>query len=311
MESQPAVDIKPESRWKMTKKMRSLYLMMLLPMVFVFIFQYIPIYGILIAFKDYKFSEGIWGSSWNNFEFFRRLFSDALFIRALRNTLRINLLSIIFVFPMPLIFALLLNELKNLTFKKTVQSISYLPYFMSWVVVGGFVYQILSPQVGLLNYVLSLFGVEPIYFMTKSQLFIPIFFSASLWQGVGWGSIVYLAAIASIDPSMYESAELDGANRFQKAIYITIPSISFMITILFLLFMAGMMSVGFDAIFNLYNPLVMDVADVIDTYIYRIGLLQGSYGFATAVGLFQSVIGVCLLVGANMVIKRFSEHGIW
>ena len=297
--------------WKKMKKMRILYLFLLLPVAFLLVFQYMPIYGVLIAFKKFRYADGIIGSEWNNFAHFKNIFTDFYFRRAFWNTIRISLLGIILVFPLPIIFALMLNELKAVVFKRIVQSISYLPHFLSWVVIGGFVYQILSPKVGVFNYVLSWFNIKPIFFMTEVSMFLPILMSSQVWQTVGWSSIIYLAAISAIDPSLYESASLDGANRLQKAMYITIPSIVPAITILFILGLANILSGNFDQIYNMYNPLVMEVADVIDTYVYRKGLLESKFDYAAAVGLFQSVIGLIFLYSANKIIKRYSDYGIW
>lgn len=297
--------------FKKMKKMKMLYLFLVLPLLFLFVFNYLPIYGILIAFKNFRYNAGILGSDWNQFGHFKSLFSDMYFHRAFWNTLRINILSIATIFPLPIIFALLINEMKAVVFKKIVQTVSYLPHFLSWVVIGGVVYQLLSPQIGMINYLLTLLGLEPVFFMTHSGWFLPILLSTVAWQSVGWSSIIYLAAISAIDPNLYESAELDGANRLHKALYITIPSIVPAITILFILGLASILNGNFDQIYNLYNPLVMNVADIIDTYVYRKGLLEAKFDYAAAVGLFQSVVGLLFIYGANKIIKRYSEYGIW
>lgn len=291
--------------------MKALYILAVVPLLFLIVFNYIPMYGVLIAFKNYRFADGIYGSDWNQFLYYRDMWKDALFHRALRNTITISVMKIVFLFPLPILFALLLNEMRHSGIKKVVQSISYLPHFLSWVVIGGFVYQILSPEVGVVNTVLSFFGLEPVHFIAKSNLFIPILLSATTWATVGWSSIIYLAAISAVDPGLYESAEIDGANRLQKAMYITIPSILSAIIILFILGLASILQAGFDPIFNLYNPLVMDVADVIDTFVYRKGLIEAKFGYATAVGLFQSVIGIVLILVSNKIIKRYSDYGVW
>jgi len=297
--------------WKKVRRMKVLYLLMVVPAVFVFVFNYMPIYGILMAFKNYNYGKGILGSDWNQFAYFKSMYHDDYFRRALWNSIRINLLRILIDFPAPILFALLLNEMKHLMYKRVVQTISYLPHFMSWVVIGSFVYHLLSPDMGIVNAVLQWFGIKPIYFMTNSHLFIPVLLTAFVWQGVGWGSIIYLAAISGIDPTLYESAEIDGASRWQKAVRITIPSIVPAIVILFILTLSNILNAGFDPIFNLYNPLVMNVADVIDTYVYRKGLLDFQFGYAAAVGLFQSLIGLALVYASNRIIKRYSDFGIW
>lgn len=297
--------------WKKMRKMKVLYGFLLLPISFLLVFHYFPMYGLIIAFKQFRFGDGIWGSDWNDFRHFKSIYHDFLFRRAFWNTLRINVLSIVFIFPIPIVFALLINELKIVSVKRIVQTISYLPHFLSWVVIGGLVYQLLSPQIGLANAVLSWFGADPVFFMTQPGLFIPILLTAGAWQTVGWSSIIYLAAISAVDPSLYEAADIDGANRLQQALYVTIPSIVPAIVILFILGLAGILNGNFDQIFNLYNPLVMEVADVIDTYVYRKGLLEAKFDYAAAVGLFQSVVGIVFVYAANKIIKRYSEYGIW
>lgn len=298
-------------RWKQVKKMRLLYLMMLLPVVHLFIFHYIPIYGIVIAFKDFSPGRGILDSPWNKFEHFRFLFSDFLFLRALKNTIIISLLKLVVGFPAPIVFALLLNEVRRALFKRIAQSISYLPHFMSWVILASMVGEVLSPQRGIVNYLVSLFGGQPINFLADPQLFVPLLIVTDIWKEVGWGAIIYLAAMSSVNPDLYEAAEVDGANRFSRALHITIPSILPIITILFILNLGQILNVGFDQILNLYNPMVYEVADVIDTYVYRKGLEQFEFDYAAAVGLFKNVVGIALILGANAIVRRHSEHGIW
>lgn len=302
---------KPGLTWKKVKQMKLLYLLLLLPVVHLFIFHYLPMYGVTIAFKKFRVADGILGSDWNNFAHFKRLFTDMFFTRVFKNTLRISIIKILFGFPAPILFALLMNEIGNKKFKKISQTISYLPHFLSWVIVAGFVYQLLSPEVGAVNYLLTQLGYEPIFFMTKKNLFIPILIFFDLWKGVGWGSIIYLAAISNVDPSLYESAEIDGANRFRRAIHITIPSIIPTITILFILALGGIIRAGFDDIFNLYNPMVMDVADVLETYTFRVGLYEAKYDYAAAVGLFQNVIAITLILITNSIVKKYNEYALW
>lgn len=297
--------------WQKIKQMKVLYLLLLIPVVHVFVFMYLPMYGIVIAFKDYNYADGILGSPWNNLAHFKFIFNDIFFRRVFFNTLKISTLRILIGFPAPIIFALLLNEIGNMKFKRVAQTISYLPHFMSWIVVAGFVYQILSPEIGIINYVITFFGGEPIYFMIKKGYFIPILLISSIWQSVGWSSIIYLAAITGIDPSLYESAELDGAGRFRKALNITLPSIAPTVTVLFILGLGGILKAGFDPIFNLYNDMVKEVGDVIDTYTFREGLYNARYGYASAVGLFQNLIGLMLIIVTNKIVKRISDYGIW
>lgn len=268
-------------------------------------------YGVIIAFKDFRYGDGIMGSPFNNFEHFKFLFRDILFQRAFFNTLRISFTRILITFPAPIVFALMLNELRSLKFKRFVQTVSYLPHFMSWVIVSGFVYLLLSPEVGVVNAIRSFFGAEPIFFMGKKPYFITILMSSLLWKGIGWSSIIYLAAMASINLELYESAELDGANRFHKAWHITLPGIAPIVTIQFILTLGNIMKGGFDPIFNLYNGLTMEVADVIETFSFRAGIVGAKYDYAAAIGLFQNVIGLALVLSVNWVVKRISEYAIW
>ena len=251
------------------------------------------------------------GSPWNNFAHFKAAFDNPFFGRVFRNTVIISVLRIIFGFPAPIILALLINEVSHMAFKRTVQSILYLPHFMSWVIMAGILIEVLSPQRGIVGYLFTLFGREPPNLLATTRLFRPMMIITDVWKEVGWGTIIYLAAISSIGPELYESAVIDGANRFQRAVYITIPSIIPAITILFILRLGGILDAGFDQIFNFYSPLVYEVADIIDTYVYRVGLIDMKFDYSTAVGLFKNVIGVILVVGANLIIKRFSEYGIW
>ena len=304
-----------EVKWKYTKKkmkkMWLLYVMLIAPVALTILFKYGSMYGILLAFKRYRISDGIMGSAWNNFEHFKNLFTSYNFKRVFFNTLIISIQKLIFVFPAPIIFALLINELINLRFKKIIQTISYLPHFISWVVLGGIVTELLSPQRGAINFIISSLGGEPIYFLTSKTLFRPILIITNIWQSMGWGAVIYIASLSSVDPMLYEAAELDGASRLQKAWYISIPSITPVIIVMFILRLGKIMEMDFDQIYNLYNPAVYSVGDVIDTYAYRVGLIDKRYDFITAVGLFKNVIGVILVVGSNKIIKKFSEYGIW
>ena len=293
------------------KRMWMLYLFFLVPAVLLFIFRYIPIYGIVIAFQDFRIGRGIMGSPFNNFAHFKNFFEGPFFFRLMRNTLVISFLKLGFGFPAPMILALLINELRNMGFKRTIQSISYLPHFMSWVVLAGILIEVISPQRGILGYTYSLFGATAPNLLAEPRLFRGLLVVTEIWKEVGWGTVIYLAAMSGINPELYESAQIDGANRLQSALHVTIPSLAPVITILFILRLGDILDAGFDQIFVLYNPLVYEVADIIDTYVYRVGLQQRQLDFSAAVGLFKNVVGVILLLTANVVIKRFSEHGIW
>ncbi|UUX35303.1 ABC transporter permease [Fundicoccus culcitae] len=292
------------------KKNIPFLIMMIIPLALLLVFSYGPMYGVLIAFKDYSPGKGILGSPWNNFDHFKRMFSDFTFTRALRNTIWISFLKIIFGFPAPIILALMLNELRFVRFKKITQTISYLPYFLSWVIIAAMMIEIFSPQRGIVNYIVTLFGGQPIHFLASRQWFVPIIVVTDIWQGIGYGSIIYLAAITGVDPALYEAAELDGATRFEKMRYITIPSIMPIILVMLILRVGGILSAGFDQILNMYNPSVYEVADIIDTYVYRIGLIDFNFDYSTAVGLFQNLVGLFMVGTSNYIVRRTTGQRI-
>lgn len=285
-------------------------LMLMVPLSFLFVFSFGPMYGVLIAFKDYSPGLGIWDSPWNNFEHFERMFSDFTFTRAFRNTIKISLLKLIFSFPAPIILALLLNEVKNLKYKKITQVISYLPYFMSWVIVASMLLEIFSPQRGLVNTIITYFGGDAIHFLSDEKWFVPILIGSDVWKEIGYGAIIYLAAITGVDPSLYEAAELDGASRFQKMWNVTLPTILPIILVMLLLRLGTVLNAGFDQILNLYNPKIYAVSDIIDTYVYRIGLVDFNLDYSTAVGLFKNLVGLILIVSANWFIKKTTNQKV-
>ncbi|WP_248929612.1 ABC transporter permease [Paenibacillus hamazuiensis] len=297
--------------WSAAGKHKYLYALLLPGIVWYFIFRYLPMYGVIIAFKDYNFSKGIWGSPWVGLKHFEFLFRNQDFFLIVRNTLLINLYELIFAFPVPVILALLLNEMKNVLFKRSIQTVIYFPHFLSWVVFGGIVIQLLSPNEGLVNNVLRYFGMEPVFFMSKSEYFRPIVVISSILKESGWGAIIYLAALSSIDPEQYEAATIDGANRWHKLAYITLPGISNTVVIMMILKVGYLLDVGFEQIYILYNPSVYDVGDVLSTYIYRIGLQSAQFSVTAAIGLFQSVIGFFLIWSTNRLAKKFSEVSLW
>ncbi len=286
------------------KKNWPFLLMLLIPLIFLAVFSYGPMYGLLVAFKDYSPGLGIWGSPWNNFAHFDRMFSDFTFTRALKNTIFISILKLVFSFPSSIILALLLNEVKNLRFKKISQIISYLPYFMSWVIVASMVIEVFSPQRGIVNGIISMFGGNPIHFLSDTKWFVPILIGSDIWKEIGYGAIIYLAAITGVNPALYEAADLDGATRIQKMWYVTIPTIMPIIIVMFILRLGTVLNAGFDQILNLYNPSVYDVADIIDTYVYRVGLIDFNFDYATAVGLFKNIIGLVLIVSSNWFVEK-------
>ena len=291
---------------------RELLLMLSPGILFFIIFSYIPMYGVLLAFKDFRIMDGIMASPWVGLEHFQRAFSDPYFLQVLENTILISVYRLVWGFPVPILFALLLNEIFHQKFKKLVQTVSYLPFFLSWVILGGMFINILSLN-GPINIFISILGFEPRIFLAIPEYFRSILVITEIWRGFGWGAVIYLAAISSINEEMYESAYLDGANRFQRAFYITIPTISPIIVIMLILSCSSILSAGFDQVFNLYNPMVMNVADIIDTYVYRKGLLDMDYSYATAVGVFKSVVALILIIGVNMTARKLGgkDYVLW
>lgn len=296
-----------------TKKIISnydLYLMLLPGLVLIIIFHYLPMYGSIIAFKDYNLMEGIIGSPWVGLKHFDALFQAREFHRVFRNTLLISIYRLIFQFPIPIILALLINEVSNMFFKRTVQTITYLPHFLSWAVVGALVIDLLSPSSGLINLALKEFGISPITLMDK-RYFRAIVVASQTWKETGWSAIIYLAAISSIDPQLYEAAIVDGASKWRQIWYITLPGIRSTIVFIILLRIGALLATDVEQILMLYNPVVYEVGDVIGTYVYRVGLGQMKYSYTTAVGLFQSVVGFILLVIANHLSRRYAETSMW
>jgi putative aldouronate transport system permease protein len=285
--------------------------MMVPGLAFLFVFNYLPMYGILIAFKEFDIDRGILGSPWAGLKYFRQLVEIRGIWNVVYNTLRISLLKIVIMFPFPILFALLLNEIRHMRFKRVVQTISYLPHFLSWVIVAGLVMDLLSPSTGVAGLIMRALGLQPQVLLTNTNWFVPILIVSEMWKEVGWGVVVFLASIAGIDPSLYESARIDGAGRFKQAIHITLPGLVPVITVLFILNAGGVFDAGFDQIFNLYSPLVYSVADIIDTYIYRMGLTRAQYSFATALGLVRNLISFGLIVFVNFLARRSSEYALW
>jgi len=287
---------------------------MLPGIVYYLIFKYAPMYGVIIAFQKYSIGKGILGSEWVGLKHYTDFFlrtPDAMEI--IRNTILLNVYELLFAFPAPIILAILLNELRNVVFKRIVQTISYMPYFLSTVVIVGMVVNFLSPSNGIINILLkSIFGLEEgIMFLALPEWFRTIYVSSEIWQGVGWGTILYLAAIAGVNPELYEAADIDGANRWQKIRNITFQGMLPVMIILLILNLGKMMEVGYQKIILLYNPLIYDTADVINTFVYRRGLLHADFSFATAIGLFQSVIGFVLVLAANRIARKYSETSLW
>lgn len=307
--------ISSEVRKKRTKlyysKYWQLYCMILPGIMFFFLFKYVPILGSVIAFQDYNVYKGILGSPFVGFKHFETLFTYPEFLKILQNTVFISIYQLAFGFPAPIILALLLNEVRKMWFKRSVQTIVYLPHFLSWVIVGGLVINVLSPNYGIINEILEFLGMERIFFMQQPEFFRSIVVASGIWKEVGWNAIIYLAALASINTEMYEAADVDGAGRFRKMISITLPSLLPTIMILFLLRIGHLLDLGFEQIYMLLNPLVAEKGQIIDTYIYTVGLLGGQYSYTTAIGIFKSVVGLMLIFSFNQISKKLTGETLY
>ena len=297
---------------KKIKKYHQLLFMMIPAIVFFIIFAYFPMYGVVLAFKDFRIMDGIMASPWAGLKYFKKAFEDPYFLKTIENTLIISFGKLIFGFPLPILFAVLLNEIRGSKFRKFVQTVSYLPHFMSWVILGSIFFSLLSLG-GPINSILDFFGLEKIMFMGNSDVFRQVLIVTDVWKGFGWGSVLYLAAIAGIDQEMYEAAKVDGANRLHNIIYLTLPTILPVICINLILNLSGILNAGFDQVFNMYSETVYDVADIIDTYVYRIGLKSMQYSLSTAVGLFKSGIGLFMITIVNFIIGKIGgkENTLW
>ncbi|MDR0583426.1 MAG: ABC transporter permease subunit [Treponema sp.] len=287
------------------------YLMLLPAIAFYIIFRYVPIYGVTLAFKDFKFNLGILKSPWIGLETFKEIFSAPLFWRAFRNTLWLNILSLVVGFPMPIIFALLLNEINRPAYKRVVQTISYMPYFFSWVIIYGIIVTLTAKNTGIFNIIRSFLGEEQIVFLTNKGWWLFIFIVSDIWKNVGWSAILYLSALSAIDPELYEAAAIDGAGRWKSMIHITLPGIKSTIIILLILDIGSMISIGLEKPFMLSNTMVNDIGSVLSVYVYNLGIKNARYSFSTAVGLFQSVINFALIIGADYAAKALGEDGIF
>jgi putative aldouronate transport system permease protein len=288
-----------------------LYLFMLLPAAYFATFKYAPMYGILIAFKDYNIFQGVWASPFNNFGTFKDIFSMPDFWNAFKNTFVLNSLDMVIGFPAPILLAVILSEIRIEWFKKTSQTTLYLPHFLSWVIIGSIALQLFAPESGLANLTLNKLGLASVPFLNDKWVWLGTYVFLGLWQSVGWNMIIYLAAIAGINQELYEAAGIDGAGRIRKIWHITLPGIKPTIIILLILAVGKMSSIGFDRPFVIGNSLVMEFSDVISTFVYRLGIQNFQYSIATAVGLFQSVIGLVFLLVTNYIAEKFGEQGIW
>ena len=285
---------------------------MVLPVVvYYIIFHYIPMYGVVIAFKDFSIRDGILGSSWVGLKWFREFFSSVYFGRVLKNTLLLSIFNLLWSFPVPNVFALFLNELKNGWYKKTVQTISYFPYFMSTVIVVGMLVNFVSPRFGIVNQLIRMLGGTSVDFMVEPKYFRSLYIITDVWKSFGWNSVIYLAALSGIDPQLYEAARIDGAGKWKQLLHVTIPCVVPTMIIMLILNVGNIMSLGFEKILLMYNPATYETADVISTYVYRRGIIGSQYSFGAAVGLFNSVINLVLLFSVNTISRRMSDVSLW
>ncbi|RAV20893.1 sugar ABC transporter permease [Paenibacillus contaminans] len=301
-------------RLTLLKKNKLFYWLLLPGTIYFLIFHYIPLYGVVIAFKDvtpFDGFEGIFTSEWVGLKHFENFVNSYYFWNIMRNTVLISLYRLLFGFPAPIILALLINEVRIEAFKRIVQTISYLPHFLSMVIVAGLVTTLLTTDGGIVNVFLQKLGFDSIFFLGDKSYFRSVLVVSGIWKEVGWGTIIYLAAIAGIDPQLYEAAVVDGAGRFKQMWHITLPGIMFIVVIMFIFAVGGLLNAGFEQILLLYSPTVYDVGDIIDTFVYRRGLLEMQYSFAAAVGLFKSVIALVLIIGTNYIAKKLGHDGIW
>nr|WP_062325449.1 ABC transporter permease subunit [Paenibacillus pabuli] len=306
--------VRKESRLRtvtaLLRKDWQLYSLLILPIIYLIIFKYGPMLGNVIAFRRFVPGGSIFGETWVGLRYFQMFIQDPTFWKVFGNTLILGGLALLFTFPVPIIFALLLNEVKSKRFKKFVQTASYLPHFLSIVIVAGMVLQLTAVN-GSINGLVSFFTGDSIPFMQRAEWFRTIYITSEVWQGMGWGAILYLAALTTIDDSLYEAARIDGANRWKQTIHVTIPGILPTIVTLLILNMGNFLAVGFEKILLLYNPLIYETSDVISTYLYRVGLQSSNFSYATAIGLFESIIGLILVFSVNAISRRLTQRSLW
>ncbi|WP_454191602.1 ABC transporter permease [Paenibacillus sp. Marseille-Q7038] len=299
-----------KQKWKKFIRNWQLYVLISLPLIFFLLFKYGPIYGITIAFKDYNLFTGIAGSEWIGLETFREIFANREFYVALRNTLMLNFLDLLVSFPAPIILAIMLNELTSAKIRKVSQTVLYLPHFISWVIIGGVFYQVFATNSGIVNELLGRIGIGPIPFLSDPAYWVVTYLLTGVWQSAGWGTIIYLAAIVGINKELYEAAKIDGAGRFAAIRHITLPGIRTTMVTLLILNLGQMVQIGFERPYIMGNVMVKDVSEVLSTFTYTIGLQSGQFSFATGVGLFQGLVGLVFILGANKLAKRLTGNGI-
>ncbi|ULL18227.1 sugar ABC transporter permease [Paenibacillus sp. H1-7] len=313
IDSKPAARARAQrdSRWKLFRSHIEMYVLLIPGLIFLLLFKYTPMYGIVIAFQDFNIFDGIAGSKWVGLEQFRKLMQSEEFVQVFTNTLLISVYKIVLLFPVPIVVALLLNEIRRMFFKRTVQTIIYLPHFLSWVIISGLFINILSPSGGLVNQFLAWLGMKEISFLLDNDYFRSVVVFTAGWKEVGWNAIIFIAAIAGIEQEQYEAASIDGAGRIKQMWYITLPGILPTIVLMFILRIGHLLDAGTEQILTMYNPVVYQTGDVIGTYVYRVGLGKMDYSFSTAVGLFNSVVGFLLIVFGNTFSKKLLHRSIW
>ena len=293
------------------KMYRLFYLMMLPGLLYFAVFRYLPMFGLVIAFKDYDIFKGIWASEWVGLKNFRELFHSSDFWNVLTNTLKISFAKIVIGFPIPIILAILLNEMRSVRFKKVIQTLLYLPHFLSWVVIGGIMLNLFSPVFGLAGEFFRATGIEPMNILAQKSTIFGVVIASDVWKECGWSTIIFLAALTQVDASLYEAAKMDGANRFKQMIYITLPAISGVIILLLILRIGKIMNAGFEQILVLQNAVTRESIDIFDTYVYREGLQRGEYSFSSTVDMFKPVVAFIMVVGADKISKKFGEEGLF
>ncbi|WP_078544705.1 ABC transporter permease [Litchfieldia alkalitelluris] len=302
-------------QWRLAKKSMKkhwqFYLLIIPPVLYFIIFKYIPMVGAIIAFKDYSVIKGIWGSQWVGLKHFDAFFSNPVAMDLIKNTLLLSIYQLVVGFPIPIILALMLNEIRNGVFKRSVQMITYAPYFISVVIIVSIITMVLHPRIGIVNSIIGIFGMDPINFMGNNEMFRSIFVWSDVWQNSGYAAIIYLAALAGIDPQQYEAAKVDGASRFQRIMNVDIPGIMPAAIIILILNVGNLMAIGFEKVYLLQNPLNLSASEVLQTYVYKMGILNANFSLASAVGLFNSMINLILLVVVNAIAKRISGNSLW
>lgn len=311
--AEPAIRVVRKKKSKLYKVLQNyeLYLFLLPTMMYFILFHYVPMYGVQIAFKNFIAVKGVTGSPWVGFEHFQRFFESYQFITVLRNTLGINLFELAVAFPAPILLALMLNQVANERFKKIVQTVTYAPHFISVVVVVGMMYLFLSPKHGVINHALAGMGMEPTFFMAKPEWFKTIYVFSGIWQNLGWSAIIYLAALSGVNPDLHEAAVVDGASKLQRIRHIDLPAILPTIVILLILNVGHLMSVGFEKIYLMQNQLNIDASEIIQTYVYKAGLLNAQFSYSAAIGLFNSVVNFILLISVNQLARKTKQASLW